>query len=91
MSQRNPTNNLSQTQKLSTIGKDGRARACDILLAVHDALVDKGYDPVVQIVGYLLSGDPTYITAHKNARSMIGRLERDELLEELIKFYLEKH
>ena len=91
MSQKKPTTNLSQTQKISIIGKDSRARAGDILLAVHDALVDKGYDPVVQIVGYLLSGDPTYITAHQNARSMIGRLERDELLEELIKFYLERH
>ena len=83
--------NLSQTQKISTIGKEGKNRARDILLEVHDALLDKGYDPVVQIVGYILSGDPTYITAHRNARSLIGRLERDELLEEIIKFYLERH
>ena len=81
--------NLSQTQKISTIGKEGRNSARDILLAVNDALLEKGYDPVIQIVGYILSGDPTYITGHQNARSLIGRLERDELLEEIIKFYLE--
>ena len=83
--------NLSQTQKISTIGKEGRRTAPDIMLEVNDALLDKGYDPVIQIVGYLLSGDPTYITAHRNARSLIGRLERDELLEEIIKFYLENN
>ena len=83
--------NLSQTQKISAIGKEGRRTAPDILLEVNDALLDKGYDPVIQIVGYILSGDPTYITAHRNARSLIGRLERDELLEEIIKFYLENN
>jgi len=83
--------NLSQTQKINFIGKDGRNQARDIMIKVHDALVDKGYDPVIQIVGYILSGDPTYITAHMNARSLIGRLERDELLEEIIKFYLENN
>ena len=83
--------NLSQTQKISTIGKEGRRSARDILLEVNSALLDKGYDPVIQIVGYILSGDPTYITAHRNARSLIGRLERDELLEEIIKFYLENN
>ena len=83
--------NLSQTQKISIIGKEGRCSAHDILLEVNGALVDKGYDPVIQIVGYILSGDPTYITAHRNARSLIGRLERDELLEEIIKFYLENN
>jgi len=81
--------NLSQTQKINIIGKESRKSPKDILLEVNDALLDKGYDPVIQIVGYILSGDPTYITAHRNARSLIGRLERDELLEEIIKFYLE--
>jgi len=85
------SNNLSQTQKISTFGKEGKRTARNILLEVHDALQDKGYDPVIQIVGYILSGDPTYITAHRNARSLIGRLERDELLEEVIRFYLERH
>ena len=88
--ERDLSRNLSHTQKISAIGKEGKNRARDILLEVHEALLDKGYDPVVQIVGYILSGDPTYITAHRNARSLIGRLERDELLEEIIKFYLER-
>jgi uncharacterized protein (UPF0297 family) len=50
---------------------------------------EKGYDPVNQIVGYLLSGDPTYITSHNNARYLISRIERDELLEELVRAYVE--
>jgi len=62
--------------------------AYEILLAVHQALKDKGYNPINQIVGYLLSGDPSYITSHRNARNLIRRLERDELLEELVKSYL---
>lgn len=60
----------------------------EILLAAYDAMEEKGYDPVNQIVGYLLSGDPTYITSYKNARYLILRLERDELLEELVKNYM---
>ena len=88
---RDMSNNFSQTQKISIIGKEGRNPARDILIQVHDALLDKGYDPVIQIVGFILSGDPTYITAHRSARNLIGRLERDELLEEVIKFYLEKN
>ena len=51
---------------------------------------EKGYNPINQLVGYLLSGDPTYITSYKNARTLIRKLERDELLEELVKAYLEK-
>jgi uncharacterized protein (UPF0297 family) len=60
-----------------------------ILLNVYRALQEKGYDPVNQFVGYFISGDPTYITNHRNARSIIGRLERDELLGELVSFYIE--
>ena len=55
---------------------------------VYEALTEKGYDPVSQIVGYILSGDPSYITSHKNARTMISRFERDELIEFIIKNYL---
>lgn len=65
-------------------------QAREILLTVYSALKQKGYNPINQIVGYLLSGDPAYITSHNNARNMIRRLERDELLEELVKKYLEK-
>jgi len=61
----------------------------DILINVYRALQEKGYNPVNQLVGYFISGDPTYITNHKNARSMIGRFERDELLGELVSFYIE--
>jgi uncharacterized protein (UPF0297 family) len=65
-------------------------QARDILHQVYDALVEKGYNPINQLVGYLLSGDPAYITSHGNARNLIRRLERDELLEELVKSYLEQ-
>ena len=58
---------------------------------VYDALEEKGYNPVNQIVGYILSGDPTYITSHQNARVLIRKLERDELLEELVKDYLNRN
>lgn len=63
--------------------------ARDVLQKVYGALKEKGYDPITQIVGYLLSGDPTYITSHQNARSLVRKLERDELLEELVKHYLQ--
>ena len=58
------------------------------LTQVYDALVEKGYNPINQIVGYILSEDPTYITTHNNARSLIRRLDRDELLQDLVKEYL---
>lgn len=60
----------------------------DTLLAVYGAMREKGYDPVNQIVGYLLSGDPTYITSHNNARYLISRIERDDLIEELVRYYV---
>lgn len=58
------------------------------LMLVYDALTKKGYNPVNQIVGYIMSGDPTYITSHKGARSMIMKVERDELVEELLTEYI---
>ena len=61
-----------------------------ILTTVYNALQEKGYNPINQIVGYLLSEDPTYITNYNNARSLICRLDRDELLQELVTYYLEK-
>ena len=63
----------------------------DVLLAVYDALQEKGYNPINQIVGYLLSGDPAYIPRHDNARSLIRKKERDELIEELVRFYVAQH
>lgn len=59
-----------------------------ILSMVYEALTEKGYNPVNQIVGYIMSGDPTYITSHKNARSLIMKVERDELVEELLEEYI---
>ena len=61
----------------------------EVLELVYSALREKGYNPVNQIVGYIISGDPTYITSHKNARSLIMKVERDELLEELMAVYID--
>lgn len=60
----------------------------EILFTVYEALVEKGYNPTTQLVGYILSEDPTYITSHKNARSLIRKIDRDELLQALLKSYL---
>ena len=60
----------------------------EILKEVYEALVEKGYNPINQIVGYILSGDPTYITSHKDARNKIRTVERDELLEKMVKKYI---
>lgn len=63
-----------------------------VLTTVYEALTEKGYNPVNQIVGYIMSGDPTYITSHKSARSLIMKVERDELVEELLtKYIANKH
>lgn len=62
----------------------------EILTIVYDALEERGYNAIDQMVGYILSGDPSYITSHNNARNVIGRIERDDLVEELIKAYLHK-
>lgn len=62
-----------------------------ILAHVYHSLTEKGYDPISQIVGYLISGDPTFITSYNDARSLIIRLERDELLEELVAYYMKRY
>ncbi|NLC67872.1 MAG: IreB family regulatory phosphoprotein [Clostridiaceae bacterium] len=69
--------------------KSNADQAREILTTIYQALKERGYNPINQIVGYILSGDPTYITNHKNARNMVRKLERDELLEEILKYYLE--
>ena len=61
----------------------------EVLKSVYAALVEKGYNPINQIVGYILSEDPTYITTHNNARSLIRKIDRDELLQELVRNYLQ--
>lgn len=63
----------------------------DVISTVYIALVEKGYNPVSQIVGYLMSGDPTYITSHMGARSMIAKVERDEIIEELLNNYIDNN
>jgi uncharacterized protein (UPF0297 family) len=83
------TGNFQETMKID-LEKEERPEASEILLSVYSSLKEKGYNPVSQIVGYILSGDPTYITSHNNARSMIKKLERDELLEELVKSYVKE-
>lgn len=62
----------------------------EVLQQVYTALTEKGYNPVNQIVGYIMSGDPTYITSHKNARSLIRKVERDEILELLLSAYIDE-
>lgn len=80
---------MDQTMKFSVKVEGEEISSEDILLKVYDALLEKDYNPINQIVGYLLSGDPAYIPRHNNARSMIGKQERDELIEELVRFYLQ--
>lgn len=81
-------NSFDQTMKFKRAVEDEDFQAKDVLSVVYGALKEKGYNPINQIVGYLLSGDPAYITSHQNARVMIRKLERDELLEELVGTYL---
>ena len=70
------------------VERDNNIKAKEVLKEVYKALVEKGYNPINQIVGYILSGDPTYITSHNNARNLIRKLERDELLEKMVKEYI---
>ena len=79
--------NSFNTTKLRPL-TEGRETASDILAHVYRALQAKGYDPITQLVGFVLTGDPTYITSYDGARSMICRLERDDILEELVRFYI---
>jgi uncharacterized protein (UPF0297 family) len=81
---------LDKTMAYKFRGEEG-VSAQETLLIVYNALKEKGYNPISQLVGYLLSGDPAYITNHRNARNLIRKYERDELLEELLTSYLEKN
>ena len=78
---------LDKTQTFS-IGDEQEQEIRNILLTVYDALKEKGYNPINQIVGYILSEDPTYITTHNNARNLIRRVDRDTLLQNLVKYNL---
>ena len=70
------------------VEKVQNAKTKEVLKEVYEALVEKGYNPINQIVGYILSGDPTYITSHNDARNKIRTIERDELLEKMVKNYI---
>ena len=78
---------INKTQYFK-ISADPEKRVKMVLDIVYNAMEEKGYNPVNQMVGYIMSGDPTYITSHKNARSMIMKVERDELVEELLRAYI---
>ncbi len=80
-------NDLGRTQYFK-VEKENTYGVKEIIRTVYEALSEKGYNPVNQIVGYIMSGDPTFITSHKNARSLIMKMERDELVEELLEEYI---
>ena len=81
---------LNNTQYFK-VQKEPQMQVKDVIEVVYHALSEKGYNPVNQMVGYIMSGDPTYITSHRNARSLIMKVERDELVEELFKEYISNH
>ena len=80
--------NIKDTQYFQAV-QDKKIEVSDVLEQVYIALTEKGYNPVNQIVGYIMSGDPTYITSHMGARSLIMKVERDEILEELMAVYID--
>ena len=84
-------NKFDQTMKFSFPDEPMAQEVQQVMLQVHNSLEEKGYNPINQIVGYLLSGDPAYIPRHQDARNLIRKLERDEILEELVKFYIREN
>ena len=82
---------FDQTMKFNFPEESMQEEVKQVMLKVYAALEEKGYNPTNQIVGYLLSGDPAYIPRHQDARNLIRKLERDEILEELVKFYIKKN
>ena len=81
---------LKNTQYFK-VEKEPQMKVSDVIDVVYHALSEKGYNPVNQIVGYIMSGDPTYITSHKNARSLIMKVERDEILEVFLRAYIKNN
>ena len=79
--------NINNTQYFK-VEKAPELQVSDVIKIVYEALSEKGYNPVNQIVGYIMSGDPTYITSHNNARSLIMKVERDEVVEEILRAYI---
>lgn len=81
---------LSNTQYFK-VKSEPEIQVKEVLDVVYNAMAEKGYNPVNQIVGYIMSGDPTYITSHNNARSLIMKVERDELVEEVLRAYIKNN
>ena len=81
---------LKNTQYFK-VEKEPQMKVSDVIDVVYHALSEKGYNPVNQIVGYIMPGDPTYITSHRNARSLIMKVERDELVEEILRAYIKNN
>ena len=81
---------LKNTQYFK-VEKEPQMKVSDVIDVVYHALSEKGYNPVNQIVGYIMSGDPTYITSHRNGRSLIMKVERDELVEEILRAYIKNN
>ena len=81
----------SNNTQYCRVQKDQDIEVKDVVEQVYLALIEKGYNPVNQIVGYIMSGDPTYITSHKGARSLIRRVERDEMIELLLEDYIKNN
>jgi len=77
-----------QETMMFKVEKEEKIKVRDVLVEVQAALNEKGYNPINQLIGYLLSGDPAYITSHKGARNLIRRVERDKIIKELLKSYL---
>jgi uncharacterized protein (UPF0297 family) len=82
---------LDHTMKFNVTEDEKELQPREVVLTVYEALKEKGYHPINQIVGYILSGDPAYIPRHNNARNLIRKIERDDLVEELVTSYLQHH
>ena len=87
----NMNGDLNHTQFIPLQKEQPESEAKKVLQSVYAALLEKGYNPINQIVGYIMSGDPTYITSYQGARSMIMRVERDEIVEELLRSYIDQN
>ncbi|OEH84595.1 hypothetical protein BHU72_08850 [Desulfuribacillus stibiiarsenatis] len=91
MSSNFDNSSMDHTMKFDVKVDDKELQPREVVLTVYEALKEKGYHPINQIVGYILSGDPAYIPRHNNARNLIRKIERDDLIEELVTSYLQQH
>lgn len=80
---------IMDTQYFRAVQDQKKMEVAEVIRQVYEALTEKGYNPINQLVGYIMSGDPTYITSYKSARSLVMKVERDEIVEELMKAYVE--